>query len=306
VDTRGDDRDQELLGIDGKVLGHRLLGSLRRRIGRKIAGAFAALFLSCLIWALFVEPNRLVVHREDLALPKWPREQPALKVALLSDLHIGSPWWGLAHERELVQAVNALGPDVILLAGDYTINGVKGGDHIEIEPIAGVLKDLKAPQGVIAILGNHDWYNDHIRTRRALEANGIVVLENDTKTIVHQGFSVNIAGYADMYESIAFPERTFGRSKSGPIIALIHEPDIFIHDYEQPAITLAGHTHGGQVRLPLLGAPIVPSDFGQRFVAGHIVEGDRHLFVTTGIGTSIYPIRFGVPPEIALLTLHAP
>ena len=92
--------------------------------------------------------------------------------------------------------------------------------------------------------------------------------------------------------------------KGVSVVALVHEPDIFANHYDRPAITLAGHTHGGQVALPLLGRPVVPSDFGQRFAAGHVVEDGNHLFVTTGVGTSIYPVRFGVPPEIALLTLR--
>lgn len=245
------------------------------------------------------------MNRVELSLPKWPKDQPPLKVALLSDLHVGSPWWTLERTERLVQEVNALSPDVILLAGDYTINGVKFGTHVDIEPIAKVLSGFRAEHGVIAVLGNHDFYNDHVRTRRALEANGIVVLENETKSFEHRGKPVSVCGYADVYESSPWPERAFARAGPGPIIALVHEPDIFAWHHEPPAITLAGHTHGGQVRLPILGRPIVPSDFGQRFAAGHVVEDGHHLFVTTGVGTSIYPVRFRVPPEIALLTLRA-
>ena len=247
----------------------------------------------------------LVVNRVDLPLPKWPKETPPLKVALLSDLHVGSPWWTLERTAELVEEVNRLAPDVILLAGDYTINGVKGGTRVDIEPVAKVLAKLHAEHGVIAVLGNHDFYNDRSRTRRALEANGILVLENETKTIELAGHPVNIAGLGDLYVGYSWPERAFAKAGQGPIIAVVHEPDFFVRHHEEPAITLAGHTHGGQVRLPFLGRPIVPSDYGERFAAGHIVEQGQHLFVTTGVGTSIYPVRFGVPPEIALLTLRA-
>jgi predicted MPP superfamily phosphohydrolase len=277
----------------------------RRRRLRYAVATLAASFLLCLGWGFFIEPQRLVVNRVDLPLAKWPKETPPLEVALLSDLHVGSPWWTLERTAELVARVNALTPDVVLLAGDYTINGVKGGTHVDIEPIAKVLGGLHAQHGVIAVLGNHDFYNDHTRTRRALEQNGIVVLENETKTFDHRGHPVNVCGYADVYESHAWPGHAFARVTSGPIIALVHEPDIFIQHYDAPAITLAGHTHGGQVNLPLLGRPIGPSDFGPRFAAGHVVENGQHLFVTTGVGTSIYPVRFRVPPEIALLTLRA-
>lgn len=278
---------------------------LRRRICYGV-GALAAAVLLALVWGFLIEPGLLTVNRTELALPKWPKDQPPLEVALLSDLHVGSPFWTLERTAELVKEVNALAPDVILLAGDYTINDVTGGTRIDIEPIAKVLGGLEAKHGVIAVLGNHDFYNDRARTRRALEQNHIVVLENETQTFVHGGRPVNVCGYTDMYEGDAWPQRAFEHAERGaPIIALVHEPDIFVRRIDPPAITLAGHTHGGQVALPFIGRPVVPSDYGQRFAAGHIVEEGRHLFVTTGVGTSIYPVRFGVRPEIALLTLKS-
>lgn len=277
---------------------------LRRRLRFVLASLALALFFAAL-WGFVIEPRRLVVNEVDLALPRWPEGQAPLKVALLSDLHIGSPWWDLDRAAELVRVTNETKPDVVLLAGDYTINGVKLGTRIEIEAIAKVLAGFRAPHGTIAVMGNHDEYNDRQRTRQALEANGIVVLENEAKTFDHGGSPVSIAGYADHYESYAWPERAFAKADPrAPVIALVHEPDIFARHYDRPAITLAGHTHGGQVALPFFGRPVVPSDFGQRFAVGHVVEDGHHLFVTTGVGTSIYPVRFRVPPEIALLTLR--
>jgi predicted MPP superfamily phosphohydrolase len=84
----------------------------------------------------------------------------------------------------------------------------------------------------------------------------------------------------------------------------MHEPDTFVDIDDRPSLTLAGHTHGGQVRLPWLGRLVVPSSYGERFAAGHVVENGRHMFVTTGVGTSIFPVRFGVPPELVILTLR--
>ena len=281
------------------------MASANRQRLRKAGLAAGAVLLFAALWAFVIEPRRLVVNEVDLALPQWPEDQAPLKVALLSDLHIGSPWWDLERAAELVRVTNETKPDVILLAGDYTINGVKFGTRIDIEPIAKVLAGFEAPHGTIAVLGNHDEYNDRQRTRQALEANGITVLENEAKTFDHGGRPVSIAGYADFYEGYAWPERAFAKAApNGPVVALVHEPDIFANHYDRPAITLAGHTHGGQVALPFLGRPVVPSDFGQRFAVGHVVEDGHHLFVTTGVGTSIYPVRFRVPPEIALLTLR--
>lgn len=277
-----------------------------RPLSRKktVALGVVLLALFLVLWATVIEPRRLVVHEETIALPNWPHEQPPLKVALLSDLHVGSPGWGLGRLAALVERVNELRPDVVILAGDYTINGVLFGTHVDQEPIAKVLGGLRAPHGVLAVLGNHDWVNGAERTRKALEANGIVVLDNEVRTFEHEGFPVNVAGLGDFAEGVARPVQTFAKAGPGPIIGVIHEPDVFPLLPRSAAILLAGHTHGGQVRLPLLGRPVVPSDYGQRYAAGHVVENGRHLFVTTGIGTSIYPIRFGVPPEIALLVLR--
>ncbi|MBX3229118.1 MAG: metallophosphoesterase [Labilithrix sp.] len=264
-----------------------------------VLGSFAA------IWAFLVEPRRLVVHAHDLALPGWPREQAPLRVALVSDLHVGSPHWGADRLPVLVEAVNATQPDVVLLAGDYMIDGVKLGTKTPPEAIAQGLAGLRSRHGTIAVLGNHDWWNDGARVRRAFEAEGIVVLENEVRTFVHEGRPVTVAGLADTMTRSPEPDATFARAPAGPVIALVHEPDIFRFDVgARPSITLAGHTHGGQVWVPFLGHPVIPSDYGQRYAGGHVVEEGRHLFVTTGVGTSIYPVRFGVPPEIALLTLR--
>jgi predicted MPP superfamily phosphohydrolase len=261
--------------------------------------------IGSLIWALFVEPGRLVVNHTDLELGRWPQSTPPLRLAFLSDLHVGSPHWGPSRIRELVERTNAETPDIVLLGGDYVIDGVVGGTKVDHEAIADALSSLHAPAGVVAVLGNHDWWNDGLRMRRALESRGIVVLENETHTFTHRGTRYAIAGLADAITRQPEPATTMDQSPAdAPLIALIHEPDVFPYIDDRAGITLAGHTHGGQVRLPLVGRPIVPSAFGERYAAGHVVEGGRHLFVTTGVGTSILPVRFGVPPEIVILTLR--
>lgn len=271
-----------------------------------IAKVIAALVpIGLATWALLFEPARLVVRRVDLGVPHWRDEHAGLTVALLSDLHVGSPHWQLEDLRELVRKTNALHPDLVLLAGDYVIDGVKLGTRTAPEPIAHELAELRAPHGVIAVLGNHDWWNDGIRMQRALEANGIVVLENEVRRVERNGKAFYVAGVADLATREPRVGATLDAVPTGePVIVLTHEPDIFPNVDERASLTLAGHTHGGQVRLPFFGRLVVPSDFGERFAAGHVVEEGRHLFVTTGVGTSILPVRFGVPPEIALLTLR--
>ena len=284
----------------------RVYGFVRHRsVGR----ALALLLLTLLglgVYAVAIEPSRLVVNRQELEVPNWPAALSGKKVALLSDLHIGSPFWDLGRLRELVQRVNAERPDLVLLGGDYQINGVFGGKFVAIEPIAAELGQLRASLGVVAVLGNHDWWNDGPRTRAALEANRITVLDDEVFRVDTQGASFCVLGMADIEVRERSARAALALAPPGvPLLALVHEPDIFAQMDERASLTLAGHTHGGQVRLPFLGRRIVPSRYGQRYAAGEIVEEGRHLFVTTGLGTSIWPVRFRVPPEIALLTLRA-
>lgn len=280
---------------------------MRDRLARWRVGFVLPLLVGALlaVWAFVVEPARLVVNRSELELERWPQDAAPLRVALLSDLHVGSPYWGLSRLRELVERTNAEEPDIVLLAGDYLIDDVPFGTKVEHEAIADALSGLRAPAGVVAVLGNHDWWNDGDRMRRALEARGLVVLENEAHSFVHRGAPFAVAGLADLVARHPEPARTFDRVPGGTtILALVHEPDVFPSIDARAAVTFAGHTHGGQVTFPFVGRPIVPSAFGQRYAIGHVVEGERHLFVTSGVGTSILAVRFGVPPEIAIVTLR--
>lgn len=259
-------------------------------------------------WACWIEPQRLVVNRPELRLPGWPGGLSGLKVALLADIHIGSPHWDVAALHKLVARTNAEAPDLVLLAGDYQINDVVGGSFVEVEPIAERLGKLRAPLGVFAVLGNHDWWNDGERTRRAFTQHGIRVLEEEAARIEHRGTALYVVGLADQMERVSTPARVLAQVPPGaPSIVFVHEPDVF-ETFPRlglsPSLTLAGHTHGGQVWLPLLGRRVVPSQFGERYAYGHVVENGRHLFVSSGVGTSIIPVRFLVPPEIVLLTLR--
>jgi hypothetical protein len=260
-------------------------------------------------WCTLVEPRRLVVTEARLELPRWPRELSGLKVALLTDLHIGSPHWDLARLVELVERTNAQHPDLVLLAGDYQINDVMGGVFVEAEPIAERLGALRAPLGVLAVLGNHDWWNDGERTRRAFTAHGIEVLEEEAIRVERKsGAAFYVVGLADQLTRSSDPRLAMSKVPDGAAtLLLVHEPDVFERFPRlslSPSLTLAGHTHGGQVWLPLLGRRVVPSEFGERYAYGHVVEHGRHLFVSSGVGTSIIPVRLFVPPEIALLTLR--
>jgi predicted MPP superfamily phosphohydrolase len=256
------------------------------------------------LWAFVVEPSRLVLRETQITLPSWPASFKGLRIAVISDLHAGSPFITLEKIHQIVETTNAARPDLILLPGDFVTQGVKGGNFIGPEVFAPALKALRARFGVFATLGNHDWWYNGQRVKKSLENAGLTVLENDAAMIERDGAAIWVVGIGDKLEGN--PDIASALAKVGagaPVIALTHNPDIFPSIPARVALTIAGHTHGGQVALPIVGRPIVPSAFGERYAAGHIVEGSKHLFVTTGVGTSILPVRFRVPPEISLLTI---
>ncbi len=287
---------------------HRLFKT-KLRIALAAALVVAAVLAA---WAFWLEPSSLTVRRVELAVPRWHAEHGDLKIALLTDLHVGALHMSLGRLRHVVERVNAEAPEVVIITGDFVIGGkdheggVAGGTFVEPESIAAELKNLRAPLGVYAVLGNHDWWFDGERVARALEGAGLRVLENRAARIERGGRAFWLAGVADLWTRRPDVEGALREvSTDDPVLLFTHNPDIFPDVPARVSLTLAGHTHGGQVNLPLLGRPVVPSRFGQRFAFGHVVEGGRHLYVGGGIGTSIIPVRFRVPPEIVVLNLRA-
>ena len=278
--------------------------SLRKRRALKI-GLGAALVAAALgLWAFWIEPASLTVRRQELGLPGWPAGQAGLRVAVLTDLHVGSPHAGVGKLRRVVERANAENPDIVVLLGDYVIQDVMGGEFVEPEVIAAELGKLTPRLGVFAVLGNHDWWLDGERVARALRGAGVVVLENEAQRVERGGHAFWVGGLADLWTRKPDVGRALAAVADGePVILLTHNPDVFPGVPERVSLTLAGHTHGGQVNLPLLGRPVVPSKYEQRYAMGHVVEGGRHLYVSGGVGTSIIPVRFRVPPELVVLTV---
>ncbi len=252
--------------------------------------------------ACWWEPASLIITEERIPLRLAARG--SVRIAILTDLHVGSPFNGLAKLHDAVQRTNAARPDVICILGDLVIQGVIGGRFVPPEEIAAELKALRSPAGVFAVLGNHDGWLDHDRVKRELEQNGIRVIEESAVRTQTPAGPAWIAGISDLWTGVHDVRAALEAVKDDePVILLTHNPDVFPTVPARVRLTLAGHTHGGQVRLPFVGRPIVPSRFGQRYAAGHVIEEGRHLFVATGVGTSILPVRFRVAPSVTMLTI---
>ena len=263
----------------------------------------AALFLGT--WAFWVEPASLRANTYNLTLNQWPFACDGLRIAVLADLHVGSPHNGLDRLKDVVEATNASAPDLILLAGDYVIQGVIGGEFVAPEAAADVLRELSARAGVYAVLGNHDWWLDPERVAKALRTRGIRLLEDANINLELDECRFTLVGISDFWEGPHDVEKAFADVlPNTPTVAFTHNPDVFPQFPHPVSLGIAGHTHGGQVALPFVGRPIVPSRFGERFAAGRIVESGQTYFVSTGIGTSILPVRFGVPPEVSVVRLE--
>jgi predicted MPP superfamily phosphohydrolase len=257
-------------------------------------------------WAFWLEPASLRNEDHALELPAWPAACSGFRIAVLADLHVGSPFNGLANLDEVVELTRKAAPDMVLLAGDYVIHGVVGGSFEPPEAIARTLGRLEAPAGVYAVLGNHDWWFDPARVQAALEAVSIPVLEDRAVPIAHGRCRFWLAGVSDYWEGRHDVAAALQEVPAdAAVILFTHNPDGFPQVPARVALTIAGHTHGGQVYLPGVGRPIVPSIWGERYAIGHVEESGRHLFVSSGVGTSILPVRFLVPPEVSVLTLRS-
>ena len=281
-------------------------GETKIRLRFAVPLVLIALVGACGAWAFLIEPATLRVREYRLEVPGFASVAP-LRVALLADLHVGSPHNGTDKLQEIVRRTNEAHPDLVLLLGDYVIGGVYGGKYVPPETTGEILGRLEAPLGVWAVLGNHDYGQNAPRIEGALGLAGIRVLDDDAVRIERGADSFWLVGVSDFLRGPHQMDLAVRQVKDkAPILLFTHNPDLFPEVPERVALTAAGHTHGGQVYIPFLGRPVVPSRYGQRYAAGHVVENGRHLFVTTGLGMSIIPLRFLVPPEVSILAIGGP
>jgi predicted MPP superfamily phosphohydrolase len=297
---------------------------LSRRRFLQASSGFAAFGFSTASYGIGIEPLlRLRIADYQVQPQGWPADLK-LKIAAIADIHACDPWMTLGHIETIVARTNALRPDIIVMLGDYVAGHRRVTGRIEAPEWASVLADLKAPLGVHAILGNHDYWDDHAvqrdgrgvpAARHALEAVGIPVYENDAVRLTKDGHPFWLAGLGDQLAywptrhfrpapRIGIDDLTATLAKvtdDAPVILLAHEPDVATRVPSRVALQLSGHTHGGQVRL-FGWSPVVPSRYGNRLAYGH-TRTACDVIVSGGLGCSIMPVRIGVPPEIVQVTV---
>jgi predicted MPP superfamily phosphohydrolase len=262
-------------------------------------------------YGLVIEPRRLQVSRHAVNVRDLPAELDGLRLVQLTDIHHG-PWLSLDYVRRVVAAANALEPDVVCLTGDYV--------HLSpayVAPVVAELARLRPRLATVAVLGNHDWWEGVDAMRRAFADAGIPLIDNDRRVLTPDGRLVRdakvglaLCGVGDLWEDRQDYARALGGLPAAmPRILLSHNPDVA----EEPGLVrggwrvdlmLSGHTHGGQIRIPGLGTPVSSSRYGQKYSQGFVEGPACRVFVCRGIGVSGAPLRFGVPPEIAVLELH--
>lgn len=288
-----------------------------KRIGLTFA-LLAGLLVLFLVYAYYIEPRQFVVVREKLAVPNWSPTLNGFRVVAIADIHTGSNYAPPERVRYVVEQANAQEPDLIVLLGDYVSErswnrGARkppdGTDRTElkipVETIAENLSGLRARYGVYAVIGNHDWYHNQEKIIRVFREAGINVLNNEVASLDINGEKLYVWGIEDLWLNRRVPlENTYNSIEiKQNIIAITHNPDSLLASPNGIAVMFAGHSHGGQLNWPIIGPFAIFND--PRFMDGHAVVDEKHVFVTSGVGTSVLPMRFRVPPEIAVITLNA-
>ena len=277
--------------------------SRRKFLGIATAGATAALAAD----GFLIEPNLPQLVRQEIALRRWPQRLDGFTVALLSDFHY-DPYFSVHPIRAAIGMVNQLRPDLIVLTGDFVSlpllrNPVEAA--AAAEPCGQLLRQMRAPHGLWAVMGNHDALTNPSRVTGALREIGIHVLRNQSVPIEKDGSRFWLAGLDDVIGQTADLSATLrGIPSDEATVLLAHEPDYADRVASYPVdLQLSGHSHGGQVRIPLL-LPLYLPKLGRKYVSGRYQIRELALYTNRGLGSVLIPVRLNCPPEITLLTLR--
>lgn len=264
-----------------------------------LALALAALVVGKACHDTMADP---VIRGTTVILPRMPTGAAPVTVALLSDIHVAGPNMPPSRVDRIIRRVEALRPDLIVLAGDFLSDPGIGITPYPIDVAIAPLANLRAPLGVYAVIGNHDhWGHRGEAVRRELARRGIIVLANEARRVG----PLALGGLDDELVQRHRVTRLLAEMRSlggGPVL-LSHSPDEFALLPRNSGFQLAGHTHCGQVSF-FGWAPVTNSRYGQRFACGIVRERGNVLIVTAGLGTSVVPFRFGAAPDIWLVTIR--
>lgn len=242
-----------------------------------------------------------MVRTTTIAVADWPKDAAPVRAALISDLHVAGPDMPPARLARIVRQINALKPDIVLIAGDLVSDKLLATRRYSAAEAVQPLKSLKAPLGIVAVLGNHDHWRDSDAFRTAVPGAGVTLLVNGAVKrgpLVIGGIDDSFTGHADMATTTAAMD-----ALSGIPVLLSHSPDVVPALTRPVSVVLAGHTHCGQISLPLIGRLATASRYGERFACGLITDRGQKVIVSAGLGTSILPLRYGVRPDLWLVTI---
>jgi predicted MPP superfamily phosphohydrolase len=249
----------------------------------------------------YVATSDPLVRKADVMVSNWPEGQVELKLLLVSDIHVAGPDMPPERLKGIVEQINALEPDIVTFAGDFVSDKRTATKRYSANEALAPLKSLRAEQGVFAVLGNHDHWRNSAAIGKILIEVGITVLTNEAVQagpLILGGIDDDFTDRADVPVTLSKMEKL-----SGFPVYLSHSPDIVPDLPAKASLILAGHTHCGQIVLPFIGAIATMSEYGERFACGNIEEGEKIIFVSAGLGTSILPLRLGAVPDMWLISL---
>jgi predicted MPP superfamily phosphohydrolase len=261
-----------------------------------------------LVYGFYGEPGWVDVEQVELVLPRLPKSFSGFRLLQLSDIHLGG-WMDRERLAHVVDIVNSQSVDLVVMTGDYVLgHGWTVGLDRVVDDLVTELSRLTSRHTVLAVLGNHDHWTKAENVSAMLSHCGAIELANDVHTFKRGEDQLHICGVDDIWEHKDRLDEVLGRlPESGAAILLAHEPDFA----DKSAATgrfdlqLSGHSHGGQVVIPILGAPVLPH-LGERYPSGLYQVEDMWQYTNRGVGMINPAIRLNCRPEITIFTLLAP